>query len=147
MNALNSIILEGNIVRPPVLKETPMGTPICTICIACNRAYKNGSDFVEEVSYFDIEAWGKMGEICAEKASTGRGVRVVGRLKQSRWQDEEGKSHSKITVIAEHLEYKPVFTKKGKEEKIEEVVVVEKESALTEEELIARVEAEEALVF
>ena len=36
-----------------------------------------------------------------------RGVRVVGRLKQNRWKDNDGKNQSKIIVVAEHCEYKP----------------------------------------
>lgn len=43
----------------------------------------------------------------AKKATKGRGVRVVGRLKQDTWKDEAGKSASRIYVIAEHIEYKP----------------------------------------
>ena len=49
-----------------------------------------------------------MAEYCGEKAKKGRGVRVVGRLKQDTWKDENGKSASKVYVVAEHIEYKPM---------------------------------------
>ena len=39
------------------------------------------------------------------------GTLQVGRLKQGRWKAEDGKTHSKITVVAEHIEFKPVFQK------------------------------------
>jgi single-strand DNA-binding protein len=39
----------------------------------------------------------------------GRGVRVVGRLKQERWQDGDGKAQSKIIIVAEHIEFRPEF--------------------------------------
>ena len=35
----------------------------------------------------------------------GRGVRVVGRLKQDRWQ-QNGQSRSRIVIVAEHVEFK-----------------------------------------
>jgi single-strand DNA-binding protein len=34
---------------------------------------------------------------------------VVGRLKQDRWTDQTGKPHSKVKVVAEHVEFKPIF--------------------------------------
>jgi single-strand DNA-binding protein len=39
----------------------------------------------------------------------GRGVRVVGRLKQDRWNDANGKQRSKVTIVAEHVEFRPEF--------------------------------------
>jgi len=60
------------------------------------------------VSYFDIEAWARLGSACAQNLKKGRGVRVVGRLKQDRWTDTEGKSHSRVKIVAEHVEFKPM---------------------------------------
>jgi single-strand DNA-binding protein len=36
-------------------------------------------------------------------------VRVVGRLKQDRWEDQEGKTRAKVHIVAEHVEFKPKF--------------------------------------
>jgi single-strand DNA-binding protein len=108
MNALNSIILEGNVVRDPELHTTPKGTAICQFSVAVNRWFKTQGDQVEkEVSFFDVTAWGKLGEQVQEKGNKGRGVRVVGRLKQERWIDTNGKQCSKVLVIAEHVEFRP----------------------------------------
>lgn len=112
MNPLNSILLEGNIVREVTAHETPKGTPVCQFSIASNRGYRteNGT-YDKEVSFFDVEAWGNLAAISEKNCIKGRGVRVVGRLKQGRWKAEDGKTHSKITVVAEHIEFKPVFQK------------------------------------
>jgi single-strand DNA-binding protein len=40
-------------------------------------------------------------------------VRVVGRLKQDRWTDPEGKGRSKVLIVAEHVEFKPQPKKDG----------------------------------
>jgi len=119
MNNLNSILIEGNLIRDPELRSTPKGTQICTFTIASNRYYKNNNDsFEKEVSFFDIEAWAKLAESAYRVGKKGRGVRVVGRLKQTRWQDVDSKSHSKITIVAEHIEFRPEFKK---DEECEEV--------------------------
>ena len=53
----------------------------------------------------------------------GRGIRVVGRLKQDRWEDPEGKPHSRMKVVAEYLEQRPTFFKdSSKSEKNAEAV-------------------------
>ena len=35
---------------------------------------------------------------------------MVGRLKQNRWKDTEGKNHAKVKIVAEHVDFKPRFS-------------------------------------
>ena len=107
MNNLNSILLEGNLVRDPELSYTAKGTPVCSFAVASNRYFKQDDEPQQEVSYFDVTVWNRLAEVCKEYLSKGRGVRVVGRLKQDRWEDGEGKTRSKVHIIAEHVEFKP----------------------------------------
>ncbi len=109
MNALNSILLEGNLTRDPESKTLPSGSMVCSFAIASNRFYRQNEVMEKETSYFDIEAWARLGQSCAETLRKGRGVRVVGRLKQDRWTDQTGKTHSKVKIVAEHVEFKPIF--------------------------------------
>ncbi len=109
MNSLNSILLEGNLTRDPESRTTPAGTQVCNFSVASNRFYKQNDSFEKETSFFDVEAWARLGQTCAETLRKGRGVRVVGRLKQDRWTDPEGKSKSKVKIVAEHVEFKPVL--------------------------------------
>jgi single-strand DNA-binding protein len=121
MNPLNSILIEGNVVRDAVLDETAKGTKFCKFSIAANRCYKSETGtFETEVSFFEVETWGRMAELCSENCRKGRGVRVVGRLKQGRWTDNSGNKMSKIGIVAEHVEFRPMFkndktSKTGKE--------------------------------
>ena len=109
MNQLNSLILEGNLVRDAVLSEPAPGFKKCLFTVGVNRFYKNKkNEDVSEASFFDVEAYGNMAEYCEAKAKKGRGVRVVGRLKQDTWKDPDGKFASKVYVVAEHIEYKPI---------------------------------------
>ena len=107
MNQLNSIIVEGNLVQDPESRLTPRGTPLCQFVIATNRYFKQDGVRNSEVSYFDVEVWSKVAESCEKYLNKGRGVRVVGRLKQDRWTDDAGKSRTKIKIVGEHVEFKP----------------------------------------
>lgn len=109
MNSLNSILIEGNVVRDPVIKETPRGSTVCNFSIASNRFYKQDDGYEQETSFFEVESWAKLAETCSKNCGKGRGVRVVGRLKQDRWIGSNGKNCTKIKVVADHVEFKPRF--------------------------------------
>ena len=104
---MNQIVIEGNVVRDTTVRETPRGTRVCTVPIATNHFYRDANgETRKEVAFFDVEAWGE--NFCthlARMAKKGRGLRVVGRLKQDRWKNQEGKSASKIYILAEHIDF------------------------------------------
>ena len=108
MNNLNSILLEGNLARDPELGYTPQGTPTCTLTLASQRSYKLDGERVEEVSFVEATTCGKLATVCAEHLAKGHGIRVVGRIKQERWEDQDGNASSKVVIVAEHVEFQPV---------------------------------------
>lgn len=112
MNNLNSILIEGNLVRDPELSYTTKGTALCKFTVASNRFYKQDEELQKEVSFFDVTTWTRLAEVCGEYLKKGRGVRVVGRLKQDRWTDPDGKPRSRILIVAEHVEFRPQLKNK-----------------------------------
>ena len=81
--------------------------------LASNRYFKQDGETQKEVAFFDVTTWSRLAEVCGEYFKKGRGVRVVGRLKQDRWTSPEGQGRSKISIVAEHVEFKPNL--KGKD--------------------------------
>ena len=113
LNNLNSVLIEGNLVRDPELKYSTKGTALCTFALASNRYFKQDEETQKEVSFFEVTTWARLAEVCGEYLKKGRGVRVVGRLKQDRWTSPEGQARSKIQIVAEHVEFKPQLKKDG----------------------------------
>jgi single-strand DNA-binding protein len=109
MNSLNSILIEGNLVSDPEFFTTTSGTPVCNFALASNRFYRKGSETVREVSSFNAEAWGKLAESVKNLGCKGRGLRIVGRLKQEQWEDNAGKRQSRVVIVSEHVEFRPVY--------------------------------------
>jgi single-strand DNA-binding protein len=107
VNSLNSILLEGNLVKDPESKTLATGSQVCNFTLASDRFYRQNENTEKEVHYFDVEAWSRLGIACSQNLKKGRGVRVVGRLKQDRWTDSEGKMKSRVMIVAEHVEFKP----------------------------------------
>ena len=110
MNMLNTLILEGVVSGEPHLKET---SDVLNFTIEVTRYYKNkaGED-VTETSQFDVVAFNSM---CKRPLKNGSEVRLVGRLKQNKWTDKDGVSHSEVKIVAEHIEFKKKENKVSKE--------------------------------
>ncbi len=102
--SVNKAFAIGNLTRDPELKFIANGNPVCEFSLALNRSYKGKDGKVsEEVSFVDVVAWGKLGEIVAEHCRKGKQVHVEGYLKQDRWDSPDGKKMSRIRIIAERV--------------------------------------------
>ena len=100
-NNLNSVIVEGTITKVEKVEKAAYFT-VCT-----KRYFKDmNGEIHEEVSYFDIEVYGKLAESCDKILKDGTGVRVVGRLKSIRYEQ------NKVVIVAEHIEAKPMTVNK-----------------------------------
>ena len=98
----NTVTIIGNLTRDPETKPAG-GTTITKFSIANNDTKKVGEKYEDNASFFDISAWGKLGETCQNFLAKGKKVSVVGRLKQERWETENGEKRSKVTIDAKEV--------------------------------------------
>ena len=106
MVSFNRVIIAGNLTRDPETRFIPSGTAVTEFAVAVNSRYKSkaSNELKEEVSYFDIVVFGKMGENCAEYLAKGRPVLVEGRLRQRRW-EQDGMKRSKVEIMADNVQF------------------------------------------
>lgn len=104
MSAGNSVTVIGNITRDPELRFTPSGQARATFGLAVNRRWQNRQtqDWEEQVSFFNVTAWGDLGDNASESLQKGARVIVTGRLEQRQW-EQEGQKRSKIEVVADEI--------------------------------------------
>jgi len=105
MRNFNLAVLEGRLTNDPELKYTQNGTALCNFSIANNHSYHKDEELHEEVYFIDITTWAKLAEQCNEYLKKGRRVIINGRIRQSRWQDDEGGKHSKISIIGNQVQF------------------------------------------
>ena len=107
MPNLNKVMLMGNLTRDPEIKYTPKGTAIANFGIAVNRTYTpEGGEKREEVTFIDLEAFGRTAEVIGEYFKKGRPIFIEGRLKLDSWDDKTtGKKMSKLRVVVESFEF------------------------------------------
>lgn len=91
-------VLVGNLARDPESRQAGE-TTVTRLVVAVNDAYSK-----DKVSYVDVEAWGKLGEICQKYLSKGRQALVDGRLVQDTW-EKDGKKNSKLYVKADNVQF------------------------------------------
>jgi len=110
MVSFNKVIVMGNLTRDPEIRYNPNGTPVANLSMAVNRRYKQGEEFKDEVSYFDVVVFGRQAENCSQYLNKGAGVLVDGRLQQRRWETDDGQKRSKVEIVAQNIQFMP---KKG----------------------------------
>lgn len=105
MAGYNRIILMGNLTRDPEYKQLGSGQAVCRLGLASNRQFRNkqSGDMVQEVCYIDVDVWGAQAESCKQYLAKGRPVLVEGRIKLDTWQDQDNKTRSKHSIVAERV--------------------------------------------
>lgn len=99
----NSITLVGNLTRDPELRYTAGGRAIASFGIAVNRRFQSNGEWQEQVSYFNVTAWGDLGENAAASLSKGSRAIVFGRLEQRDFENREGEKKTVVEVVAEEV--------------------------------------------
>jgi len=105
MRNFNLAIIEGRLVKDPEIRYTQNGTALCKFSIANNNSFHKGEELQKEVNYFDVTTWSKLAERCNEYLKKGRHIIVNGRLRQNKWQDDDGLNHSKIDIIGRDVQF------------------------------------------
>src|SRR2546422_4759768 len=107
MASFNRVILAGNLTRDPELRYTSKGLAISKIGLAINRTWKNeAGETKEEVTFVDIDAFGRQAETIAQYLKKGGGMLIEGRLRLDQWDDKQtGQKRSKLGVVVEGFQF------------------------------------------
>ena len=107
MPNLNRVMLMGNLTRDPELRYTPSNMAVVTLGLAINRRWRNqqSTEWQEETTFVDCEAWGRTAETINQYLRKGRPIFIEGRLRLDQWQDKEGNNRSKLKVVIEGFQF------------------------------------------
>jgi len=107
MANFNKVILAGNLTRDPEVRYTPKGTAIAKLGMAINRTWKTETgETKEEVTFVDIDAFGRTAEVISQYLKKGRPILVEGRLKLDQWDDKQtGQKRSRLGVVLENFQF------------------------------------------
>ena len=106
MSNFNKVILVGNLVTDPELKEIGENNSVVRFRMAINRRYTTKSgEKKEETTYIDCEMWGARASVISEYIKKSDPILVEGHLKQESWENKDGEKRSKILVSIEDFEF------------------------------------------
>jgi single-strand DNA-binding protein len=107
MANFNKVILAGNLTRDPELRYSPKGTAIAKFGLAINRNWTSeGGEKKTEVTFVDVDCFGRTAENVAKYCKKGASVMLDGRLKLEEWTDKAtGQKRSKLGVVVETCQF------------------------------------------
>ena len=99
----STITIVGGLTRDPELRFTGNGRAVASFAVAVSYRYNQNGEWKEESSFFDVNAWGSLGENAAATLTKGMRVIVTGRLQQRRYETKDGEKRSAIEIIADEI--------------------------------------------
>jgi single-strand DNA-binding protein len=101
MPALNRVQLIGRLGKDPESRFTPTGKKVVHFSLAVSNRWKSAEgEAKESTEWVNIEAWGRLGEICAQYLHKGSLVFLEGRLKTDKYDDKSGETKYYTKVVA-----------------------------------------------
>jgi single-strand DNA-binding protein len=124
--AINKVMIAGGLTRDPELRNLRADKSVVSFSIAINRKYRAADGTPkEEVTFVDVEAWGRTAELVAQHLAKGSSCFVEGRLRLDSWEDKSGAKRSRMKVLADNVQFLGKWTpsdqpaKKAKEMPVE----------------------------
>ena len=99
----SSITVTGGLTRDPELRFTTNGRAVTSFAVAVSYRFQQNGEWKEESSFFDVTAWGTLGENAAASLTKGMRVIVTGRLQQRRYETKEGEKRSAVEIVADEI--------------------------------------------
>lgn len=101
---LNKVLIIGNLGHDPEKRSTASGRVFTTFDVASTRSWKTDSgEKRAETEWFSVVAWGALAETCATYLIKGQQVYVEGRLRSRKWEDQDGKKHISVEIVANEV--------------------------------------------
>lgn len=110
-NLLNISLIEGRLTDEPELRYTKNGKSLCKFSLAVNSKLKIENESIEHVSYFSVNSWNTLADVCARYLKKGSKVRVKGRLRQNRWISGDGSKRERVYIEASGVDFLQTKTK------------------------------------
>lgn len=104
MASFNKIILIGNLVADPELKQTNTGISYCSFSIAVSRRFtKQGEQAATD--FFEVTCWREKAEFVTKFFTKGKPILVCGEMHQRSWVDNTGAKRYAYSVAADELSF------------------------------------------
>jgi single-strand DNA-binding protein len=101
-----AVTLNGRLTKDPELRYSANGKPLARFSVVTSRRVKDpqsGEWGEQDVTFWDVVAFGQLGENVAESLVKGSAVLVTGRAAQEEWTTKEGEKRRSMKVVADEV--------------------------------------------
>jgi len=112
----------GGLGQDPDARFTPTGKQVVKFSLAVSNRWKKDGEVKENTEWVNIEAWGRLAEVCNEYLRKGSLVYIEGRLKTDKYVDDSGENRYFAKVVIQQMQ---MLDRKADEDK----AVIEEEPA------------------
>jgi len=103
---VNKIIVIGHLGKDPEMRYTPNGQAVTSFSVASSRRYTTSAgEQREETEWFNVSAWGKLGETCNQYLAKGRQVYVEGRLSSRTYEGRDGQTRVALDISLTDVQF------------------------------------------
>jgi single-strand DNA-binding protein len=124
MPSLNKVQLIGRLGKEPEQRNISKDKAVTIFSVAVDNIWKSKGETKKSTDWFNVEAWGKLGDICKKFLQKGQLVYVEGALRTDKY-EHEGETKYFTKVIASKMQ---MLEWKGKEDE----TVMEDEEGIPE---------------
>ena len=101
---MNSVEIEGNLARDPIIRATKTGRAVASFTVATSRRYVTPQgEPKEQTAYINVTAWGTLAETVGNCLKKGYRCKVSGYYNTRSYDDQNGQRHWISEVVAEGI--------------------------------------------
>lgn len=101
---INKVTISGHLGKDVELKVIPSGSAMAKFSVASGRAVKQqDGTFKDHTEWFNVIAWERLAETCANYLKKGSHVLIEGRIQTRDWLDDQGQKRYMTEVVATDL--------------------------------------------
>lgn len=104
MASFNKVIMIGNLVADPELKQTQNGTAVTSFRIGVQRRFTRAGEQPQS-DFFDVVAWRQTAEFVTRFFTKGRAILVCGTLQTRQWTDANGNKRIAYEIVADECSF------------------------------------------
>jgi single-strand DNA-binding protein len=119
MTSLNRVTLIGRLGKDPETRTIPTGKKVAHFSLAVSERWKSAQgENKENTEWVNVEAWGRLGEVCQQYLHKGKLIYLEGRLKTDKYEDKSGETKYFTKVVATSMQ---MLDRKPEEEPVSAV--------------------------
>ena len=103
---VNKAVIVGTLGKDPELRYAANGNAVANISVATNESWKDREtgEAQQRTEWHRIVIFGKLAEIASKYLKKGSQAYFEGRIRTSKWQDQDGNNRYTTEIVASEME-------------------------------------------